>query len=43
MPIPNHNDCQECSDWDNVNACWQDQEDIFSCPKYSEIHEQDCE
>lgn len=26
-----------CSEWDPVNGCWQDLEDVWSCPIYQRL------
>jgi hypothetical protein len=39
MPRPNHYDCEECEQWDDINGCWDNVKNIFHCQKYVLIQE----
>jgi hypothetical protein len=33
---PNSYQCEGCPDWDDVNGCWADVEDVDSCDKIND-------
>jgi hypothetical protein len=41
MVNPNHEDCQSCEFWDDVNGCWSNKTDVLDCENFADLNDQD--